>query len=130
MLGRGLGVGVERAGGDEEEGAASAAGLEIAAAAATPRAEEPPVVERERRELVRGGMAAEPKREEEGGMAKVVGAGLSLYIDGREFWETRGGNARRGARRASERELPVPVGLLLLPLRRRDGFRFVLGSRG
>jgi len=95
VLGRCLGVGVERAGGDDEEGAASAAGLEIAAAAPTPRA-----VERERRELVRGGMAAEPKRAE-GGMAEVVGSGLL----GDAWWECA------GRRKASE----LPVGLLPLP---------------
>lgn len=40
-------------------------------------------------------------------MAKVVVGGVFIYIDGREFGETRGGNARRKAS-----ELPVPVGLL------------------
>lgn len=49
---------------------------------------------------MRGGMAAEPKREEEGGMAKVVGAGL-IYrrprILGDAWWECA---ARR---KASER---------------------------
>jgi hypothetical protein len=55
-------------------------------------------------------------------MAKVVVGGVFIYIDGREFGETRGGNARRKAS-----ELPVPVGLL--PLRRWVSFRFVLRSR-
>jgi hypothetical protein len=45
----------------------------------------------------------------------VVG-GVFIYIDGREFGETRGGNARRKAS-----ELPVPVGLL--PLRGWVSFR-------
>ena len=58
-----------------------------------------PVVERESRALVRGGMAAEPKgRRTVRGEGGWQGGGGGFYIGGREFWETRGGNARRGAR--------------------------------
>jgi hypothetical protein len=79
-------------------------------------------VERERRELVRGGMATEPKREEVG----TTGGGGGSYIDGRGFWETRGGKARRCAGRA---RAPGPGRGCLLPFAEM-GFRFVLGSRG
>jgi hypothetical protein len=101
--GQGRGLGVGREGEGEDDGAASAAGLEIAAAAAAETRVEEPVVERESRALVRGGMAAKPKgRRTVRGEGGWQGGGGGFYIGGREFWETRGGNARRGTR-ASDR---------------------------